>query len=266
MQKIAAMVLLLLIFEPHTCAKVSVKWYQWYDSRVFFVDLVMAQSLRGETVLSMVKRTGGVAGINATYFGRKPSGGGVQRFAIGTVYFHQDDFTYTPAPADRPYLWQTEFLQIGFQPPKETIFTIQPGPILIHRQTLLPSYPQNFDAAHWNRRCLRTIVAIKGHRFYLFKLHGNLWEIAKYLHRQGFEEAESLDGGTSSQNQAHVPNALVVFRKSRPFYQAYFCRYLLPKNDDRPAAKIKPKPADPFTNSPFHLRQIDKLDFMDTNQ
>ena len=219
-------VLVLLFLSCRSCA-VSVKEYKWFDTRAYFLDLVRAQSPSGETAFSMIKRTKAIYGVNGSYFGRHFSDQGeLQRFPIGLISFHRTDLTVCPAPPKRGYLWQTIKPGIGFEVPENPIFAIEAGPILLLDGKIIRSY-QRFSKNHWNRKCLRTVVAIKENRVYFYKISGNLWDIAKYLQKQRVNSAINLDGGNSSNNNAKVVNAVVVFPKTRPFYAQFKSFYYL---------------------------------------
>lgn len=204
---------------------------RWFDVRVYFGDLVPADSIFGETVASIVRRCDAVYGVNATYFGRDNH----HIVAIGDITIHLQDLSVCQSPPDRGYLYMTDKLEIGFCPPKITICKIPAGPILILNGVMFPCYPQNFDAHHWNSCRLRTIIAIRGSQFYIFRIYGSLWAIGKYLHKQHFTSAINLDGGSSSAAGAIVANAFVVFPKLRSFYQ-YFASKYFPKSGANIAA------------------------------
>ena len=211
---------LLFLMMPNSAQGIFVKQERWFDTRAYFLDLVDAQSRRGETAKYMVKRTKANFGINGSYFGMRNTYHGISIFPIGQLQFRNDNITCCPAPSGRGFLWQAEIPGIGFHPPKVTIFCIEAGPILLVDDELVCSY-QNFSRAHWNKFCLRSVVALAGNKVFLMKIYGNLWQISKYLKKRKIEYAICMDGGSSSADNVKVANAVVVFPKARPFYKKY---------------------------------------------
>lgn len=213
----------LLLFTTNVQA-VSVKWEKWFDTRIYYLQLIEARSPSGESVRQMTKDYGAIAGVNCSYFGKVWTKNGHRLFPLGEIRICLNDVTYCSVPADRGYLWQTEKPGIGFKPPKNTIFSTSAGPILILKSKI-PRSMQNFSLRHWNVNCLRTVVAFKGNKIHLLKIRGSLWQIAKYLKYRGFSSAINLDGGSSSSSRVRVANAVLVFPKSRPFYRSFSAKY-----------------------------------------
>lgn len=206
----------------------TLKWEKWYDDRKFFVDYTAANSPFGETIQSMIKRKGAEAGINFTFFGRIRKGNKKGfLFPIGRVGYRLEDFTVCPAPHGRGYLWQVDKPCIAFEPYcGKSVFIAQGGVILVLKGEIVKDL-QKLPCSFWNRKCLRSVIALneKNHRFYLMKIYGSLWDMAKYLKKRGMTSAVSLDGGSSSQSSAKVVNGLLVFSKEKAFYRQFSSAY-----------------------------------------
>jgi len=218
---------LIILMPPLLAQAISLKWEKWFDSRVYFLDCVQAASPRGETVKSMVKRSKAVTGVNGTFFGRDFINNQSTLFPIGILKLRLLDVSKCPAPKNRGYLWQDTSPHIGFEPPKTALVVVQAGPILILKDKFVQDY-QGFSRRHWNRKVLRTVIAIKDHKIFLMKIHGSLWQVGKWLKQRKMQEAISLDGGNSSLPHTKVANAILVFPKSRPIYKTFSRKYLQP--------------------------------------
>lgn len=215
-----------LILPVQAGQTVRVKSMECFSAKEYFIDLVQTNSCYGESTNSILKRTqssGAVCAVNGSFFGRKHNG---SIFPIGTVLYRGKDITVCHAPAKRGYISFDSEPRIGFvEPAKNSIFAISGGPILIQKREVLTCFYGNFKPKLIYSNRLRTIVAIKDDNFFFIRIHGNLPEIAEYLSKYGFESVINLDGGTSSQDDKKVANGIVVYPKTRPFYQQYCKKY-----------------------------------------
>ncbi|MDO8513074.1 MAG: phosphodiester glycosidase family protein [bacterium] len=223
MKKIALLflsVLAMSAFGYGASSKIaSPKGEKWYDTRAYKLVFVRARFAGGETVASMIKygreelglRV--VFGINGGYFGQVRRNGCVVRFGIGLFMVDGIDLSECPAPVNRGRICQTDGgVVIAFKIPEGCDSAIEGGPILLLDGHILRDY-QGFTKAHWNRKCLRTVIATKGkHTVYLLRFYDSLWNVQKWLKRNGFDDASNLDGGSSSEPWAKVRNAVLVCR------------------------------------------------------
>ena len=225
---IVGAVALFLILLGSQSQGLTVKNPFWFDQRLYYLDLVIANSSRGETVKSMKQRSGAVYAVNGGYFGRNMNQGECDLFMIGRIQYRGQDLSKCPLQWRRGRISMGGIVIIGFKPIPGCLWSMEVGPVLVLNGRVVQSY-QYFYAGHWNRVTLRNIIAIKGNRVYFLRVVGSLWKIAKYLEKSGYDSAFNLDGGSSSRANARVMTAIVVKRKTDPV----FLEYLQQKN--RPA-------------------------------
>ena len=203
-------------------SRVRVRSMKWYSTRSYFLDLTQGNP-RGISVKQALKDgrpSGAVDAINGSFFGRLPNG---NIYPIGIVIQHGENYSLCGAPARRGYLWfDTKPHITRNMPPKNAIVAISGGPILIYEGKPVDQFLGNFKNDVIGPDCdLRSIFAIKGDKFYLIRIEGNLESIKLYLEKWGFDYAINLDGGESSKKTRKVANVLVVYPKTRNVYRQY---------------------------------------------
>ncbi|MCX6806588.1 MAG: phosphodiester glycosidase family protein [Candidatus Berkelbacteria bacterium] len=222
---------LILLISSSSClahkGSIHVKSEKWFDMNSYYTDLVLASSIRGETVRSMVKRTSATAGTNGGFIVRvKYRGRITARLPIGPVIYRFDDVSACHAPLGRGCVYQDERLHIGQCCTKEEVFyALDAGPLLIKDSKPI-KLDKRFQSDILDSFSARSIIAVKGNKFYFMKITGHLTDIRRYLwEKRKMDFAVCMDGGSSSSDDAKVANAIVVFPKTRPVYEQFKQKY-----------------------------------------
>jgi hypothetical protein len=149
---------LLLVTAKVVESKAVIYDWKYFDERRYYFRLVMANSTKGETVASMVKRTGGIYGINATYFHWKISSDQRIIVPIGEIITRNARFTVY-SYGDRGYVCRkSKDVFICLRRKTDVNECIPAGPVLVQGGILFPYYPCGFTPAFWNDSRIRSVI------------------------------------------------------------------------------------------------------------